>query len=154
MIFSQRHQITAVLWPDDDAIDGNPASDVVSFASYRFATFHVAIGAGGTGTGTITVEKCTAADGTGATAVAFKYRKATSEDAYGALTDATASGFTTSAGTNDQYIIEIDGNSLGENYGFARLKFTEVANSPIFAAATAIMSGASLMTDIMPTCLA
>lgn len=133
----ERTIIEPVTYPLADGYAGNPASDVVSLKNYHRARFYVQEGAGATGTATITVEECTAIDGTGATAIAFRYRVD-----HGEWQSATASGFTTTAGANHNYEIDVDGADLSEDSPFVRLQFTEVVDSPVAVAAFVVAEGA------------
>lgn len=126
-----------VVDPLADGYAGNPASDVVSLKNYSHANFFVHEGAGATGTATITVEECTAIGGTGATAIAFKYRVNNGEWA-----DATTSGFTTTAGADVSYEIAVAAEDLSSDSPFVRLQFTEVVDSPVAMHAWVVASGA------------
>lgn len=132
-----RSMIEPVTYPLADGYAGDPASDVVSLKNYHTATFYVQEGAGATGTATITVEECTLIDGTGATAIAFRYRASGGE-----WTAATASGFTTTAGANTRYEIQVLDSDLSEDSPFVRLQFTEVVDSPVAMAAFVVAEGA------------
>ena len=48
------------------------------------------------------------------------------------MTSATTAGFTTTAGSNQIYVIYVDAADLAPSgYGFVRLKAVEVVNSPV-----------------------
>ncbi len=132
-----RAVIEPVTYPLADGYNSDPASDVVSLKNYASARFYVQEGAGATGTATITVEECTAIDGTGATAIPFRYRVDGGE-----WTDATASGFATTAGANKRYEIDVKSDELSEDSPFVRLQFTEVVDSPVAMAAFVVAEGA------------
>lgn len=129
--------IEPVTYPLADGYAGDPASDVVSLANYARARFVVQEGAGATGTATITVEECTSIAGAGNTAIAFRYR----EDG-GEWTEVDADGFTTTAGANKRYEIDVDASELSEDSPFVRLQFTEVVDSPVAMAAFVVAEGA------------
>lgn len=153
-IFSERHFISTALAPAADAYASDPATDVYNTKLYGHVTFIIHHGAGATGTVVVTVEECTAADGTGATAIAFKYRVGASTGAaLGALTAATASGFTIAAGANQLAVIEIPAASLSDGSPYVRLQLTEGVDSPVSAAVTAILSKASYEEAVMPSAI-
>lgn len=124
------HALAAVA----DAFSGTVASAAWKMNFFQRATAFLHKGVGTTGTSTITVEACSAADGTGATAIPFKYCKNTNTgagSAMGAMTAATAAGFTTTAGSNQIYEIEIDAKDLPEGLNWVRIKAVEVVDSPV-----------------------
>lgn len=91
-------------------------------------------GVGTTGTSTITVEACTASDGTGATAIPFRYQVNTGTDVFGNLTECAATGFATTAGSNHIYAIEVDPRdaaAVGADYVWVRIKAVEVVDDPV-----------------------
>ena len=153
MLFSQKNQIVQALAPDADLYAANPATDVISTANYNHVTFIIQEGAGGTGTVKIQVEECTSAAGAGNTAIAFKYRVASSGDTFAALTDSDSAGYTTTAGANKQVLVEIDAAELSDGSPFVRLQLTEVANDPCDAAVVAIVSEPRYSAATMPTAL-
>ena len=129
-----------VLAPAADRYNTNPATAGVSMRSFRNAVFLINEGAGGTGTATVTVEGCSAANGTGAEAIPFKYRQSTGSGAtLGELTQAAAAGFTTTAGANKVIAIEVDSDDLPPNKPYVRLQLTEVANDPVAAGVTCVL---------------
>lgn len=154
MIFTEKNLPVMALAPDADRYNTDPATDVVSLAKYEHATFILFEGAGGTGTVKIEVEECTAADGSGNTAIPFRYRLCETGDTWGALTAAAATGYTTVAGANKMVAVEIDGDELSEGSPWVRLQLTEVANDPCDAAVAVIMSGPRYAEDVLPTAIA
>ena len=96
-------------------------------------------GAGGTGTAVITVESCDDTSATTTTAVAFNYAVCTSGNTWGSITAATASGFTTTAGANQSYAIEIRADELSGTDKYVRMVATESANDPCDGAGLVIL---------------
>jgi hypothetical protein len=142
--------------PIADFNDGTKYSDVVNCKNYRYVTFLYHKGVGTTGTSTITVlAGDDAADPpTTSTAIPFRYKAITSGDTEGALTDATTSGFTTTAGSSQIYIIEVDTEELGDTgYKYLCLKMVEVVNSPVVGAVGIIMHGGRYQQDIPATAI-
>jgi hypothetical protein len=122
------------LAPVADGLAGTVASDVVDVSGHQSVTFYLIKAAGATGTSTITVEACDDVTPTNTTAVPFYYRAVTATDVNQAMTAAAAAGFTTTAGANQVYIIEVDHSELmASGYNHVRLKAVEVANDPVLA---------------------
>jgi hypothetical protein len=119
-----------VIAANEDIFAGNPATDVVSMANYSEIVFIISKNAGATGTATITVESCDDVTPTTATAVAFKYTATTTGNTVGALTDAAAAGFATTAGINQVYTVSVRDTGLSGSNKFVRLQATEVVDSP------------------------
>lgn len=125
--------------PVADAFAGTVASDVVK-ALCEAVMFVIVKGVGATGTSTITVEACDDVTPSNSTAVPFMYRICTSGDTWGDWTRATAAGFTTTAGSSQRYQVLVESAELaGENYGYARLKSTEVVDSPVLGGIEVIL---------------
>jgi hypothetical protein len=141
MLLTQNAGIKTVRQPVADAYNTNPATATVNMKHYGHVTFLLMEGAGGTGTATLTIEECTAADGTGAAAIPFRYRVSTDAGVtFGALTSVAATGYTTVAGANKVVAVELDDSELAENSPFVRLKITEVVDSPVAAGVVAILT--------------
>lgn len=137
-----------------DGLAGTQYSDVFNLAKYRKILFVVQKGAGATGTATITVESCdTLVPGTG-TAIAYKYKISTTLDTFGVTTAATTAGFTTTAGADQCYIIEVDASELSGTNQYVRVKTVEVANSPVDCMILAILGNARIAEDVMDTAIA
>lgn len=153
--FIQNNKTVQGLVPVADAWAADPATDIVSLANYKNATFIVNVGAGATGTATLTVESCDDVSGTTTTAVPFTYAVSTTTDTYGALQQATAAGFTTTAGGSDMYIVEINSMQLSGTDKFVRLQFVEAVDSPVTAGTTIVLSDPRYASDsdIMPTAI-
>lgn len=120
------------LAPVADAFSGTVSSDVVNLKNHGRVRFIVFWGVGATGTTLVTVEACDDVTPSNTSAVPFYYRRQTNAGTPGAITAATASGFTTTAGSTQIYEIEIAAEALLEaGYGYARLKCVEQVDSPI-----------------------
>jgi hypothetical protein len=107
--------VVQALAPDADRYNADPSTDWINMADYGSIMFVINHGAGATGTITITANMAEDASGTGSTAIPYTYRRVsdtTSSDVPGARTAATASGFTTTAGANQLYIVEVSAKSL------------------------------------------
>ena len=128
-----------VVTANEDIFNGNMTTDVISLANYGGAVFVIVKGAGGTGTAVITVESCDATTPTTSTAVAFNYAACTSGNTWGSITAATSSGFTTTAGANQAYAIEIRADELSGTDKYVRMVATESANDPCDGAGLVIL---------------
>lgn len=125
---------------NEDIFNGNPSTDILSLENHNDVYFIIAKNAGATGTATITIGSCdTVVPGT-ATAIAFEYKACTSGDTWGAWTAATASGFTTTAGANQMYLIHVKGSDLYSTDKFVRLTATEVVDSACDGAIIAFLA--------------
>lgn len=137
-----------------DAFAGTVTSDIVSLRNHNKAIFLVHKGVGLTGTSTITVEACDDTAGTNASAVPFRYRAVTSGDTPGALTTATSAGFTTTAGSSQLYLVEVEAEALAASgYSYVRLKAVEVANDPVLGGIIAILAEPRYATTTATTAI-
>ena len=140
--------------PVADAFAGTKASDVVNFENYHSMVFVVYKGVGTTGTSTLTVEACDDTTPSNTTAIPFRYKAITSGDTEGALTAATTSGFTTTAGSSQLYLIEVDQDEMGDTgYGYVRLKAVESADDPVVGAVLIIGYGPRYAQDVPATAI-
>ena len=134
MLMLQHMHAIKGLDPVADAFDNatTPASDVVNMKNWQNVVFTVYYGVGATGTQTWTVEACDDVVPTNTSAIPFHYRQTLSGDTSGALTAATATGFTVTAGSSKIVEIEVEAQALAAlGYGFVRLKQSaEPVNSP------------------------
>jgi len=152
--FLQEHHLVKGLDPVADAFSGTVYSDIVNMGDYAGATFIIVKGVGATGTATITVEASDDVSGSNVTAIPFRYKAMTSGDTEGALTAATTAGFTTTAGSSQRYLIEIDSEELGDTgYQYARLKSVEVVDDPVLGGIEIIMSGGRYKQDVPATAI-
>lgn len=133
------HFVSA-LAPVADALAGTATTDVFKVEG-EGAFFLLHKGVGATGTSTITVESCDDTTPTTSTAVPFQYRVCTSGDTWGAVQKATSSGFATTAGSAQMYLIEVSADQLSVDGGYVRLKATEVVDSPVLAGVIAGVYG-------------
>ena len=135
--------------PVADAFAGTVASDIVSMAKWTRCTFIIYKGVGTTGTSTITVEACDDVTPTTTSAIPFWYRAITSGDTPGALTRATSSGFATTAGSSELYIVEVDVDELAASgYEYVRCKAVEVVNDPVIGAILIQLSGPRMAQEV------
>jgi hypothetical protein len=148
MDFLFDHHIVNGIVPKADAFATAGTTDFISLANYRRLTFviHTGNATGGTADGVITVLASASAAGSSTTALTFRYRvsaSSTTVDTWGALTTATASGVSMTAGDNYIYTVEVLADEVeAEAAGkyFVACKVTEVTNDPIDAAVLCILS--------------
>lgn len=114
---------------NEDIFNGDPASDILSLARYEEVLFVIVKSAGATGTATITVESCDDTTPTTSTAIAFAYKVSTSGNTWGNWADATSSGFVTTAGANQAYMVSVRAEGLNNSDNYVRLQATEVVDS-------------------------
>jgi hypothetical protein len=127
-------------------------SDVVNAKNFHSTTFLVHWGVGTTGTITITVEACDDVTPSNVTALPFHYRVITGAidagDTAGAITAATTTGFTTTAGSHQIVVVMVDNAQLGDTgYGYIRCKCTEVVDSPLIGGIITLQGRPRLATD-------
>ena len=128
-----------IVTANEDIYNGNMTTDVISLANYGGAVFVLVEGAGGTGTAVITIESCDDTTPTTTTAVAYNYTVCTSGNTWGSITAATSAGFTTTAGTNQAYAMEIRADELSGTNKYVRMVATESANDPVDGAGLVIL---------------
>jgi hypothetical protein len=149
------HHVIAGLYPVADAFattSTTGVSDAYSLSNYGKITFLIITGVatGGTANGVVTLNCSTLATMASPTLCTFKYRvcaSSTTVDTWGALTDATTSGFAMTAASNYMYLVEvnaedIEATSAGKK--FVQLTVTENVDDPVVATIIAILSDPKL----------
>lgn len=162
MDFLFRNHIVNGIIPKADAFATAGTSDRVSLASYEGIGFliHTGNATSGTANGAVTVKAYSAASGGSGTALAFKYRvcaSSTTVDTWGALTDATSTGFVMTAGDNYMYWVELqsaDVEAAAAGKYFVELIVTEDTNDPVDASVVAILLGARYPQAVPVTAIA
>lgn len=148
MDFLFDHHVVNGIYPVADAFATSGNTDFISLANYGKITFliHTGNATGGTANGTVTLNASALATGSSSSTLAFKYRvcaSSTTVDTWGALTDATTSGFSMTAGDNLMYAVEVTADSVEAQAAgkyFVSLRVTESSNDPIDAGIIAILS--------------
>lgn len=135
-MFFERIQDTVGIGASVDIFNTNPASPTINHAYCKESVAKFQHSGGTTGKGTIQVQACTKADGTGATAIPFKYKKAIAAGAYGEILDALAAGVETVPTETARFLINIRALQLPEGKPFVRILLTETANDPVVGALT------------------
>ncbi|MDY6835500.1 MAG: hypothetical protein SVY53_11945 [Chloroflexota bacterium] len=144
---------SALIAANEDIFNGDPASDVISLALYETVLFLIVKNAGATGTATITVESCDDTTPTTTTAIAFMYKACTTGNTWGAATAATTAGFTTTAGADQCYAIEVSADELSGTDKYVRLQATEVVDNPCDGAILCILGSPRYAKDVLPAAI-
>jgi hypothetical protein len=149
MNFSTHFRAVQGLAPVADALAGTVYSDIVRCDGGK-VVFILQRGVGTTGNSVITVEACKDATPTASAAVPFRYKEITAADAEGALTEAAATGYTMTAGSDRIDIVEVDPAYLaGQGYAYCRLKAVESTNDPVLAGILALVEKHAHVQDQM-----
>jgi len=145
MNFMERHKIVHCF--DSDTISdysdysaGNITGTAIHMDHYRECTYIINTGSGGTGYGQVTINSCSDSSGTTAADVAFKYRKIQDPDTHGAWTDATSTGFATSAESDCIYEIVVYADGLSSTNEYQTLTLTETNGTAVNGAIVAILT--------------
>ena len=150
----QNAKFINALPPVADMYESGPNStDIINMQDWKHAMFIIQEGIGTTGTAVVTVESCDDVTPTTATAVAFRYKILTSGDTEGDTTAATTAGFTTTAGSNHLYMIEIDDDMLSTTDQYVRMKLTEADDAVVIGGVTCILTGGRQMGDDLRTAI-
>lgn len=140
--------------PVANAFAGTVYTDIVNMKGYSKARFIIYKGVGTTGTSTITVEATDDVSGSNVTAIPFVYKAITSGDTEGALTAATTAGFTTTAGSSQLYVIEVNAEEMGDTgYGYLRMKCVESAASAVLGGILIELHGSRFAQDVPATAI-
>lgn len=142
---------SGIIAANEDIFNGDPATDVINMALYESVMFIIVKNAGATGTATVTIESCDDLVPTTTTAVAFTYKACTTGNTWGATTAAAAAGFTTTAGADQCYLVEITASQLSGTDQYVRMQLTEVVNNPCDGAVLCIMGRPRYTKDVMPS---
>ena len=159
------HMIVPAIIPVADAFSGGIATEAVSLRDFARASLVIMTGAiedAGI-SNLVTLEACTAADGTGATAIPFRRRTlrySTTVDTWGALTDVASTGYNfalANAVANAVWYAcvtaaEVEAALPGAT--FLRASIAETANKTITAAGLWILTGARYPQAVPPTVIA
>jgi hypothetical protein len=134
------HFVTGIAPVDIDA--GAQTSEAWDTSRYNKTSIIIMLGVTGAAS-TVTVEECTAADGSGATAIAFSYyaEETAGGDTTGSRQSATSSGFATSTNDGVFYVIEIASEELSDGYNWVRMKMSD-PGAATFASVGVIQTGA------------
>lgn len=140
--------------PSADLNNTDPASDAIRLALYRVAHFLMHTVAT-TGTAVVTVEACSAADGTGAEAIAFYKRfldaGGSPVDSMGAEAAVAATGFTTTVSKTGLYVLRVDPADLPAGKPFVRVQLTEGVDAAVIGSALWLLTGGRYGAESLPS---
>lgn len=139
---------------NEDIFNGDPATDVVNLAKFESVIFIIVKNAGANGNATITIESCDNVTPSVTTAIPFHYKVSTTGNVWGVTTAASASGFTTTVGANQCYVIEVSADELSGTNQFVRMKCTEVRNYACDGAILCVLGRARYPADVPQAAIA
>ena len=136
----QQLRVVNALPPVADAFSGTVYPTGVNVSGIGKLFFFIQKGVGTTGTSTVTVVAGDDASPLTESAVPFVYRRVASNNTtIGAVTRATVSGFTTTAGSSDTYVIEVDAQELAASgYKYCHLKLVESVDAAVLGGVIAL----------------
>ncbi len=163
-LLSNAHLVPAII-PVADAFSGGVVTEAVSLRDYTRAALIIQTGAieDANISNLVTLQACTAADGTGATAMAFRRRTlrySTTVDTWGALTDVTSAGYNfavNNAVANACWYLEVTAAEVEAALAgatFIRASIAETANKTITASGLWILHGSRYPQAVPPTAIA
>lgn len=153
LTFGERHIVQGIP-PVADALSGTVYTDVIKAIDYHTVRFILQKGVGTTGTSTLTIEACDDAAGNNPVAVTFNYQKYdNADDVPDDVQAATTAGFTTTAGSNHLYVLEVETQRLG-NKKWLRMKAVEVVDSPVLAGVLVELLKPRYARQVPPTAIA
>ena len=131
--FLEKCRFVNALAPIADAFAGTVYPAGVNLSEIGRACFVIQKGVGTSGTSTITLVAGDDNSPLTETAIAFHYRRVQSNNtSIGAVTAATTSGFVTTAGSGDMYIVEVDAKALAATgYKYLHLKAVESVDAAV-----------------------
>ena len=142
--------------PVADAIGTEAISDVVSMAKYNKCYFVVMQAVGTAGTMSLVVTPCDNATPSNTTTnIPFRYKNITTPDTNGAWIQATSDTYTTTAGSHQLWIIEVNADDLplvsGVKYEYVKLLATAVDSTAVLAGCIIIMDEPRYAQDVSET---
>lgn len=151
----QNTKFSIGLAPIADAWAGGTSSDVVNMRDAKHVTWVImqGVNAGNNATSTVTVESCDNVTPDTKTAVAFRYKVMTTNDVEGDTTWATSSGFETTAGSSQLYMIAVDDSELSGTDQYVRLTLGETVNSAVVGAILTLQTGVGDRGDDLRTAI-
>ena len=148
----ERIKFVKGLNPVADAFAGTVQSEAVNMGKYLRVAFIIVKGVGTTGTSTVTIQASSDASQTGATAIPFYYRRIATGDTGGAVTEALAAGFNTTAGSDERYVIEVAADACPTDKPFINMKLVEVVDSPVLGGIEILAEG-KYYGNVLPTAI-
>ena len=137
----------------EDLFNGSPNTDVVNLSNYERCTWIIQKAAGNTGVARISVESCDDTTPSTTTTIPFAYWTCTTGDTWSDMQTATAYGFTTTAGADQMYAIEVNSDELSGTDQYVRLATDETTDGAVDGTITCILSGAKYMHEVKQTAI-
>ena len=140
-VISQEAHFIPLLDPIANAFAGTVTTSPINCKEAHSVTFVVWWGVGTSGTTTITVEACDDTSASNTSAIKFRSRVRTATDVWSAITERATTGFLTTAGSSQMYLIEVDVSELGASeYKYVRLKCVEGTASALLGGIHAVVA--------------
>lgn len=153
-LVSENLKVVSGIAPNADLFNGNPTSDYFSLANYGKCIAVIQLGSGGVGTATVTVNSASDNAGANSEAIPFKYRRVASGDTAGDVTEATASGFETTAGGDEMYLIEFEAAELVNGKPYASITLTEETDGAVNGSLLVCLANPRYAGDTLPSAIA
>jgi hypothetical protein len=128
MRFLDTHKLAVGLVPGADLAYGTPSNDYVNMGKFREAVLLLPVKSVG-GAITVVVKNASAADGTGAAAIAGRYRKLNRAgspiDTMGDYVEFTSAGFSIAANSDGIFAVEVRAEDLTDGKPFVTATLTQ-----------------------------
>lgn len=139
---SEQVAIAVALAASADVFSGTVNSDVYSLKHYSKLAFLINKGAGATGTTLLTIQACDDLTGANPVAIPFNVRVQDADGQNrGDILQVAATGFTTAAGANKLYTIELQADQLPVGKECVFLRGVEQVDSAITGDVLALLFG-------------
>jgi len=153
LLSEELNQVWSTL-PVANAFAGTVSGQCVNLGLYERALFQIIKGVGATGTTLVTVEACSDNAGNNPTAIPFTYRRQSANSVNGSIVQATSAGFTTTAGSNELYDIEVKASDTPDGKPYVRVKCVEQVASAVAGAIMCILGNPRYAGTDLPSAIA
>lgn len=153
-LFSEQVKVVVGLKADADLLAGTKTSDWVNMGKYPNLCAVLNLGDGTTGVSGITVQAGTDSSGSDPQPVVFKRRRIASGDTAGDLTSTAVTGFDTTAGGGDTYLIEVSAADLPDGHPWVAVKAIESVDAVVDGCLMFYLYNARYGGDDLPTAIA
>jgi hypothetical protein len=155
--FAEEHTVINCSTDSNDLLAGTVNSDVYNMSRYDDAFFVLNVTTSdGTGTARLHIHSAPDVTPSATHGVSFMYRQCLTSDTNSLMsgwTQATSSGFTTTAGDFQCYELWIRAENLFSNDEFIFFNSTEIVNDPVGGSLTLILTNPRYGKDIHPNVL-
>ena len=155
-MLTEKDLVVNLLSPKADRFDTGNTSPYVSLKNHNRLTVFVAHQGGTTGLSALTLKAASDTSGTGATAIAYSYRRKTTgaSAVWGAITAATSAGISTVAAEDTLIELFVKSSDLPDGKPYVALVTVESVNDPVNGSAFAVLSEARFAGATQPNVLA